>query len=94
MELLLEINSMILKETISAKIYYLTSCNSRKFYLSVILLMVGVRLVVVVVVVVVGGGGKGGLVVIILLCEKDRVLCGVVCVCVCVCYIWIYLLVR
>ena len=42
--------------------------------------MVGVRLVVVVVVVVVGGGGKGGLVVIILLCEKDRVLCGVLCV--------------
>jgi hypothetical protein len=48
-----QINSVILKENISGKNYYLTGCKSRNFCLSVIVLVVGVIVVVAVVAVVV-----------------------------------------
>ena len=45
MELLPEVNSLILREKISGIMYYLTGCKSRNFYLSVIVLVVGVVVV-------------------------------------------------
>ena len=90
MELLPEINSMILKETFSGKTYCFTVCNSRKIHLSVIVFVVGVRLVVILVVIVVV---VLEVVVIILLSKEGRCLfggCLCLCVCVCVCVTYLH----